>query len=112
MFVGSLLLRPRVIVPIVAAAPSGSGGVTQFVLVAPGAHSVALVGDFNDWDLSATKLVRQGGDGVWYVTLPLRPGRYRYAFVVDGTVWRNDPNAVGMEDDFGRPNSVVTIGGT
>jgi hypothetical protein len=84
---------------------------TQFVLVAPGAESVAVVGDFNDWNFSATPLARQPGDGVWFVTLPLRPGRYRYAFVVNGTNWRSDPSAPPAEDEFGRPNSVVTIGG-
>jgi hypothetical protein len=98
------------------AAPSAgtavaAGEATQFVLVAPGAASVAVVGDFNDWSLSATPLARQAGDGVWWVTVPLRPGRYRYAFVVDGASWRRDPGAPGAEDEFGRPNSVVTIGG-
>ena len=43
--------------------------------------------------------------------MPLRPGRYRYAFVVNGTSWRPDPNAPAAEDEFGRANSVVTIGG-
>lgn len=85
--------------------------VMQFVLVAPQARAVSLVGDFNDWNLSATQLVRQAGDGVWWVTVPLEPGRYRYAFVVDGTVWRVDPAAPGVDDEFGRRNSVVTIGG-
>jgi 1,4-alpha-glucan branching enzyme len=90
---------------------SAAGEPTQFVLVAPEAASVAVVGDFNDWSFSATPLARQAGDGMWWVTLPLRPGRYRYAFVVDGTRWRSDPNAPAAEDEFGRPNSVVTIGG-
>jgi hypothetical protein len=93
------------------AVASAPGEVTQFVLVAPAAASVTVVGDFNDWSLSATPLERQAGDGVWWVTLPLRPGRYRYAFVVDGTSWRSDPSAPGAEDEFGRANSVVTIGG-
>ena len=84
----------------------------QFVLVAPSAHSVALVGDFNDWNVSATQLSRQSGDGVWWVTVPLQPGRYRYAFVVDGTLWRPDSNAPSADDEFGRRNSVVTVGGT
>ena len=91
--------------------PRLSGEVTQFVLVAPDAKSVALVGDFNDWSFSATQLARQAGDGVWWVTIPLPPGRYRYVFVVNGTSWRRDPNAPAAEDEFGRPNSVVTIGG-
>jgi hypothetical protein len=106
----SLLLRPG--------SPAGNAAtaahsveVTQFVLVAPNAQSVALVGDFNDWNLSSTILARQAGDGIWWVTVKLPPGRYRYAFVVNGTTWQSDPNAPGAEDEFGRPNSVVTIGG-
>jgi hypothetical protein len=89
---------------------SGQTQMTQFVLVEPSAKSVAVVGDFNDWNVSATPLMREAGDGVWWVTLPLSPGRYRYAFVVDGTEWRGDPNAPA-EDEFGRPSSVVSIEG-
>jgi hypothetical protein len=92
---------------IAADAPS----VTQFVLVAPDAESVALVGDFNDWSPSGTRLIRQAGDGVWWINVTLPPGRYRYAFIVDGENWRNDPNAPAAEDEFGRANSVITIGG-
>lgn len=95
----------------VAVQASATREVTQFVLVAPEAASVSVVGDFNDWSFSATPLARQAGDGVWWVTVPLRPGRYRYAFLVDGISWRQDPNAPSDQDEFGRPNSVVTIGG-
>jgi Glycogen recognition site of AMP-activated protein kinase len=121
MFAGVRFLGPeRAAVARTAAndtaAPSAgradaSGAVMQFVLVAPEAASVAVVGDFNDWSFSATPLERQAGDGVWWVTVPLRPGRYRYAFVVDGSTWRTDPTVPATEDEFGRPNSVVTIGG-
>lgn len=93
------------------AAAGGPGQTTQFVFVAPDARSVSIVGDFNDWSFSATPLEQQPGDGLWWVTLSLPPGRYRYAFVVDGTRWRKDPNSPAAEDEFGRPNSVVTIGG-
>jgi hypothetical protein len=89
----------------------GSARLTQFVLVAPRAASVTVVGDFNDWNLSATPLTRAKGDGLWWVTLPLAPGRYRYSFVVDGSTWLSDPDAPAGEAEFGRPNSVVTIGG-
>ena len=96
-----------------ATAESAAPGpeVTQFVLIAPDAESVTLVGDFNDWSASATRLVRQAGDGVWWVNIALPPGRYRYAFIVDGEKWRSDPNAPAAEDEFGRANSVITIGG-
>jgi len=110
----TFLTRRDPTAPPVAAAPHGSAPVvvTQFVLVAPNADSVMLVGDFNDWDLSSTKLVRQKGDGVWWVTVVLPPGRYRYAFVVDGKTWRSDPGSPAAEDEFGRPNSVITVGET
>lgn len=99
-------------------APSDAAAVTgeeavQFVLVAPGASSVALVGDFNDWSTSATPMRAVAGNGVWVATVPLDPGRYRYAFVVDDTTWVRDPGAPpALEDDFGQPNSVVMVRGS
>jgi 1,4-alpha-glucan branching enzyme len=85
--------------------------VIQFVFVAPKATSVSLVGDFNGWDVARTPLQPADGSGMWSVTLPLPPGRHRYAFVVDGTRWTLDPAAPrAVEDDFGSPNSVVTVG--
>ncbi len=85
----------------------------QFVIVVPGASSVTLVGDFNDWSRTATPLEPAPSDGVWSVTVPLQAGRYRYAFLVDGSRWLTDPSAPRtLDDDFGPPNSVVTVGAT
>ena len=82
----------------------------QFVLVEPNAKSVTLVGDFNDWVVSATPL-RPGAGGTWSAALRLPPGRHRYAFVVDGSRWIADPTAPpAPDDDFGSPGSVVTVG--
>jgi len=111
LFLAGRFTRPADPGPVPAAAVDPLARPTQFVLVAPEASSVVLVGDFNDWNLAATPLVRADGDGVWHVTVPLAPGRYRYTFVVDGDVWQNDPEAPAAEDEFGRPNSVVTVGG-
>ena len=90
----------------------GEPPLVQFVLVAPEASSVALVGDFNDWQPAATPLrPASAGGGLWSVAVPLEPGRYEYAFLVDGTVWTPDPAApTAPADDFGTPNSVVTVG--
>lgn len=83
----------------------------QFVLDArevPQANSVALVGDFNDWDISAAPLTHDGS--AWSVTLPLLPGRHVYAFVVNGERWIVDPRAAKAPDaDFGRPGSVIIV---
>lgn len=84
----------------------------QFVLVTPRAASVALVGDFNDWDAARTPM-RAARGGVWAAAIPLAPGRYRYAFLVNGAEWRADPGApAAMDDEFGTPSSVVTVGGS
>ena len=103
-----------------AAAPTIEGGqtqaatrprVVQFVLVAPTASHVALVGDFNSWDASATPLRQASAQGVWSVNVPLTPGRHIYAFVVDDSKWVLDPSAArAPEDDFGAPNSVIMVG--
>ncbi len=83
----------------------------QFVIIAPTATSVSLVGDFNDWATSATPMQPVEGNGVWSVTVPLSAGRYRYAFLVNGDTWLSDPSAPPvLDDEFGRPGSVLTIG--
>lgn len=107
----SIVNRDGATAPPESAATGEQVQMTHFVLVAPDAESVTVVGDFNDWNLSATPLVREAGDGMWWVTVPLSPGRYRYAFVVDGTRWQSDPDAPAAADEFGRPSSVVSIGG-
>ena len=82
----------------------------QFGFVAPQASSVALVGDFNNWDPKATPLRAASTGGVWSVEVPIQPGRHLYAFVVDGTVWRPDPAAPqATGEDFGEPNSALTV---
>ena len=93
----------------VVRAASGSPMV-QFGFVAPHASSVALVGDFNNWDPKATPLRAASTGGVWSVEVPIQPGRHLYAFVVDGTVWRPDPAAPqATGEDFGEPNSALTV---
>lgn len=82
----------------------------QFVLVAPSAHSVAVVGDFNDWGLNDTALVATNHQGVWSVTAPVPAGVHRYAFVVNGKEWVADPSAPrSASDDFGLPSSALVV---
>ena len=84
----------------------------QFVLVEPHAANVSLVGDFNDWDATRTPMHRTPGDGLWSAVVPLEPGRYRYAFLIDGRLWVADPTApTTRDDDFGAPSSVLTVEG-
>jgi hypothetical protein len=83
----------------------------QFVLVADDASEVAMAGDFNDWNPGATPLGRTGVAGVWSVVVPLPPGAYLYAFVVDGDTWVADAAAPrAPENAFGGPTSIVVVG--
>ena len=110
------LAAAAVLAALVVARPWSRGAQTngtdlfQFVLVAPQAASVSLVGDFNDWDPARSPM--QTAQGVWATALRLQPGRYRYAFLVNGIEWRADPAApLAKDDEFGTPSSVVTVGG-
>lgn len=66
----------------------------NFYCAAPGATSVYLVGDFNEWDRSALAMSRQV-DGSWFAQVPLCHGHHRYLFIVDGKP-RLDPTATGV----------------
>jgi len=82
----------------------------RFSLDAPGAQRVSLAGDFNGWLTNDIVLADVTGRGHFSVTLPLKPGRYAYMFVVDGATWKTDPRAEAYRDDgFGNKNAIVEI---
>ena len=80
----------------------------QFIYYQKGLKSISLVGQFNDWDADSTALT-EVSPGVWTVTLPLRPGVYEYQFMLNGTQRVTDPTMPQVSNDFGSPNSVVTV---
>jgi hypothetical protein len=80
----------------------------QLSLHTAAVRRVAVVGDFNNWDPHATMLTRRGEQ--WTTTLHLRPGRYRYTFLVDDARWVADPGRSPAADpDFDRPTSLLTV---
>jgi hypothetical protein len=96
--------------PTTASAPHDTVYMVRFVLLAPHARSVAVVGDFNNWNRATTTLA-PSDDGVWTASVALLPGRHEYAFIVDGEHWMADPQAtVTIHDDFGTASSIVTVG--
>ena len=73
------------------------------------ARSVAVAGDFNEWQAEGSRMTR-GADGVWRIRLELPPGRYQYAFVIDGEQWMADPQASTVVDSgFSGTNSVLDV---
>jgi hypothetical protein len=90
-----------------ASAPE-SGSTVEFVVVAPAASRVAVVGDWNGWDPAATPMSRHAG--TWTARVSLPAGRHVYAFVVDGRRWENDPHApLDPANAFGFRNSVILV---
>jgi hypothetical protein len=104
-----LIRAPAVNGPTAVTAVPTDTRQVELRLSAP-ASTVAVVGDFNDWDPAATPL-RPTGDGrVWAVELRLKPGRYNYTFLIDGQRWQGDPaEARASDSDFGAPVSVLTV---
>jgi hypothetical protein len=107
--------QPKAVAGTAAPARSSSDtNVIKFVLLAPHASTVSVVGDFNDWDAQATPMTRTSSSGTWSVALRLPAGRHVYAFVVNSagaTKWVADPSApLAPEDGLGAPNSVVLVG--
>lgn len=91
-----------------AVAVTGDTRQVELRLDTEAARGVTVVGDFNDWDPQATRL--DGTQGHWSTTLRLRPGRYRYTFLVDGARWLADPAQTPAADpDFDRPTSILTV---
>ena len=84
----------------------------KFVLIAPQASHVSLVGDFNGWNASANPMKAQGA-GMWTVFVPLQPGMHTYSFVIDGSHFVADPAApIAPDDGYGHRSSVVLVGGS
>lgn len=81
-----------------------------FVIAAPGARQVAVVGDFSAWQ--PIPLSDPDRDGIWTAIIPLPPGRYEYAFLVDGKWVGQDPLAQEYLRTFGEYVSVRYVGGS
>ncbi|MBO1223735.1 MAG: isoamylase early set domain-containing protein [Candidatus Scalindua sediminis] len=78
-------------------------------VVAPGARSVCIVGDFNNWNIheNPMKKLKNGG---YNVKLDLETGReYQFHYLIDGLKWENDWNADKyVKSSYGNcDNSVV-----
>jgi 1,4-alpha-glucan branching enzyme len=76
---------------------------------APEANTVAVAGDFNQWDIQA-HMLKKSKAGWWKTSVKLAPGRYQYRFVVDGEQWSEDPeNPAKQPNEFASFNSILEV---
>ena len=81
----------------------------RFMYQSDVAKHIALSGNFTQW--RPTYSLQQITPGVWQISVPLKPGRYEYQFIIDGERRFADPNALQYQDDgFGGKNSIVIVG--
>jgi 1,4-alpha-glucan branching enzyme len=80
----------------------------NFICHATKAAAVSVVGDFNDWNPAAHPM-KHMPDRSWLLTVNLKHGHHRYAFLVDG-VLSLDPHAQGItRNDKGERVSLVPV---
>jgi Glycogen recognition site of AMP-activated protein kinase len=72
-----------------------------------GANSVIATGSFNRWDKNGYRMKKENGK--WVFPIFLKPGKYTYKFIIDGT-WILDPeNNLFEQNEYGTDNSVLWI---
>ncbi len=83
--------------------------VVEFLLHAPKAGSVYVLGDFNNWRKTDVSRLTKLESGHWSAHFTLPRGRYRYKFLVDDN-WISDPaNTTAEHNAFGTSDSILKI---
>ncbi|ADO45976.1 MAG: isoamylase early set domain-containing protein [Hydrogenobacter thermophilus] len=70
------------------------------------AKQVQLVGEWNGW---MPEMMKRKKDGSFWIVKRLKKGReYRFKYLIDGSLWENDPNADDyVPNPYGSTDSVV-----
>lgn len=72
-------------------------------------NSISVVGPFNDWDRTRSRLA-VGADGkTWTTTLYIKPGVYQYLFCENGRRWFPDPSSTIVKNDSGDRMSDLVV---
>ena len=83
----------------------------KFSIEGSNAKSVYVTVSFNDWSLDDTCRLKKV-DNRWETTVELKPGTYKYQFIVDG-IWKEDPQNPNKErNSFGDVNSLIEVKST
>jgi hypothetical protein len=95
-----------------AAAVSDNGSVVwmRFVYSASDAESVAVAGDFSQWEPIPLSPRTVRGQIIWTGLVPVGRGEHEYQFVINGETWVTDPLApIQRDDGFGAQNAVLKL---
>jgi hypothetical protein len=89
---------------------SGSTVWIRFLYTNSEADSVAVAGDFSQWDPIPLSPRTVNGETVWTGLVPVSRGEHEYQFVINGERWVTDPLApVKRSDGFGAKNAVLEL---
>ncbi len=83
-----------------------------FVFHTSGAQSVYVAGSFNNWSPNNPQwAMKKVDDTTWMFKKELKPGKYLYKFVINGSEWKDDKdNPLKEPDGYGGFNSVLIVG--
>jgi len=71
---------------------------------------VSVVGDFNNWDRKKGMMEYMPQENRWFIRMLIKPGTYRYKFLIDTNIWVIDKKAEQFVDDgFGGKCSVIVV---
>jgi cytoskeletal protein CcmA (bactofilin family) len=80
----------------------------KFLYYRPDARSIALTGDFIDWDPNGLPMVRDEY-GTWSTRYALPPGEYKYKFIIDGEPMPDPDIAEKVPDGMGGWATPLTV---
>ena len=84
--------------------PGGKGSVLR--VLAPGARSVEVNGDFTSW---APRALIPAGQGWFTLPAPIASGTYQMNVRVDGGTWVVPPSLTVVRDEFGGSSGVLVV---
>ena len=116
----SLLRFLRIAAAIAIVVATGAGVLTYvhrennlvnitFRVSVPNAKTVYVLGSFNQWG-DVPEQLRNTGNGLFTLTLKLKPGIYQYVYKVDNNEILSDPHArLYTQDGFGQRNAILVV---
>lgn len=82
----------------------------RFVYIDEKAESMAVAGDFSNWEPIPLTKQTVNGEQVWTGLVSMNRGEHHYMFLKNGDQWLTDPLApVQREDGFGNKNAVIYL---